>query len=246
MELYFIRHGQSENNANWQDPEYVENPDPELTDKGHEQAKILANYIKDNFIIPEPAGWDIQNRHGFGITHIYTSLMVRAASTAAPIARATGAPFSAWVETHEKGGIFKHAADSSLEGLPGKPRSFFEKNFPEMRLPDQLDESGWWNRPFETIDERQPRANKFLTDLLSRHGNKEGQPIQRVALISHGGFFNHLLCAMLNIPWQQIADDFNPWFLLNNCSISRFDLDNTNTRICYLNRTDYLPDHLIT
>jgi broad specificity phosphatase PhoE len=36
MELYFIRHGQSVNNAGWGDPTYRENPDPPLTEIGRQ------------------------------------------------------------------------------------------------------------------------------------------------------------------------------------------------------------------
>jgi hypothetical protein len=36
------------------------------------------------------------------------------------------------------------------------------------------------------------------------------------------------------------------WFIINNCSISRFDIFADEITIGYLNRTDFLPDHLIT
>ncbi|WP_345322876.1 hypothetical protein [Candidatus Villigracilis proximus] len=36
------------------------------------------------------------------------------------------------------------------------------------------------------------------------------------------------------------------WFLLNNCSISRFDIRKGEIMISYINRTDHLPAHLIT
>jgi hypothetical protein len=36
------------------------------------------------------------------------------------------------------------------------------------------------------------------------------------------------------------------WFVLNNCSISRQDVRGNEISITYLNRTDHLPDHLIT
>jgi hypothetical protein len=36
------------------------------------------------------------------------------------------------------------------------------------------------------------------------------------------------------------------WFLLNNCSISRFDIHGDEITVAYLNRTDYLPGHLVT
>jgi broad specificity phosphatase PhoE len=65
-------------------------------------------------------------------------------------------------------------------------------------------------------------------------------------MFSHGGFFIHLMCSMLNIPWRQAFNGFKSWFLLSNCSISRFDIRGEDMVITYMNRTDHLPDHLIT
>jgi 2,3-bisphosphoglycerate-dependent phosphoglycerate mutase len=246
MELYFIRHGQSQNNAGWKDPAYQESPDPLLTDIGYEQIRHLADFFGKNQDIPESKGWDAQNRRGFGLTHIYTSLMQRAVGTATPVALALGLPLLTWKDIHEMGGIFSREDKSQPIGLPGMPRSFYETNFPNLTLPANLDESGWWNRPFEANEERQPRVDSVLADLIARHGDKEGQPVQRVAVVSHGGFFMHLICAMLKLPWRQGAHDLKSWFLLNNCSISRFDFVEDEVIISYLNRTDHLPDHLIT
>ena len=247
MQLYFIRHGQSINNANWNNPGYQENPDPCLTELGRKQARRLARYLKGHQSITDENNWNIQNRDGFGLTHLYTSLMERAVGTAAHLAHALpGIPFEAWPEIHEEGGIFSHEDKTKPMGLPGKPRSFFEKNFPALILPEALDESGWWNRPFEYDEERGPRAARFLTELLARHGDQDGRAEQRIAIVSHGGFFVQLMCALLDLPHRQASHHLKSWFLLNNCSISRFDLGRGDMLVAYLNRTDHLPDHLVT
>ncbi|MFN8382694.1 MAG: histidine phosphatase family protein [Anaerolineales bacterium] len=246
MQLYFIRHGQSINNANARKPDYKENPDPYLTEIGLEQAQYLAKYLKEKQNIVEHENWNIQNQYGFGLTHIYTSLMERAVNTATPTARALGIPFTTWAEIHEEGGIYNREEDERYQGLPGKPRSFFEKNFPELKLPNELNETGWWNRPFEVEEERQARADKVLAELMERHGDKEGQPEERIAFVSHGGFFVRLVSAMLKLPWRQGALGRTSWFLLNNCSISRFDIRSDNILISYMNRTNHLPAHLVT
>src|SRR5215207_2719745 len=75
MELYFIRHGQSQNNANWENPQYTESPDPALTELGTEQACYLAEFFKEAQPLVNEKVWNIQNRFGFGLTHIYSSLM---------------------------------------------------------------------------------------------------------------------------------------------------------------------------
>jgi 2,3-bisphosphoglycerate-dependent phosphoglycerate mutase len=246
MELYFIRHGQSINNANWDNPDYQENPDPPLTEIGREQARLLAEFLKERQIITDHNVWNIQNRYGFGLTHIYTSLMERAAFTAAPTAQALDIPLIAWKEIHEEGGIYSRGDKANIQGLPGKTRSFFMENFRTLKLPDDLDETGWWNRPFEAEEERQPRADQVLAELLAHHRDREGKPVDRVALVSHGGFFMRFLSAVLKLPWRQAAHGLQSWFLLNNCSISRFDVRGNDISIAYINRTDHLPDHLIT
>lgn len=247
MQLYFIRHGQSINNANWNNPDYKESPDPILTEIGLEQAQYLATYLKERQTITDEKSWNVQNQYGFGFTHIYASLMERAATTAAPTARAlNNIPFAAWPEIHEEGGIYARESESNFMGLPGKPRSFFEKKFPEMQLPDEFGESGWWNRPYETEEECQPRADRVVAELLKRHGDVEDQPEQRIVFVSHGGFFVRLLCALTKLPWRQGAQNMKSWFLLNNCSISRFDIRKGEILVNYINRTEHLPAHLIT
>ena len=250
MQLYFIRHGQSINNAHWNEPDYIESPDPVLTEIGQEQAYILGEYLEKSQGIVEhqDKGWNVHNRYGYGINHIYTSLMERAAHTAAFTARRLPQiPFVAWEEIHESGGIFGREGDAKLLGLPGKTRSYFEEHFPELKLPASLNGTGWWNnRPFETEQECQLRAQRVWAELLERHSDRDGQPEQRVVFVSHGGFFGHLVCAMLNMTWRQASNGLKSWFVLNNCSISRFDIHNGEVLISYLNRTDHLPSQLIT
>lgn len=247
MELYFIRHGQSSNNANWGNPEYKESPDAPLTEIGQEQAQYVAKFLKESQTVSDPKVWNNQNRYGFGLTHIYTSLMERAVNTASPTARALGIPFAAWEEIHESGGIFGREGELKLKGLPGRARSYYEQNFPELVLPESLNGTGWWNnRPWESEEQCQSRAQAFLADLLVRHGDRENEPEHRVLVFSHGGFFVHLMFVILNAPWRQAAHGLTAWFSMNNCAISRIDFSGSEVSIVYLNRTDHLPNHLVT
>lgn len=251
MHLYFIRHGQSFNNAHWGKPGFKESPDPVLTETGIQQAKTLADHLEANQRINDHEGWDPVNVNGYGITHLYASLMERAVHTASYTTERLGIPFEAW-DIHESGGIFGrdgvHGREdaSQLIGLPGKPRSFFEANFPAFKLPASLDETGWWNRPFETEEDCQARAERIWQDLLVRHSDREGRPEHRVAFVSHGGFFMHFMCAILNLPWRQASQGLRSWFLLSNCSISHIEVRKGEVVLCYLNRTDHLPGHLVT
>ena len=246
MQLYFIRHGQSINNAYWNDPNYIESPDPVLTEIGIAQAKALADYLEQFQPVTDYKTWDPHNHNGFGITHIYSSLMERAAHTASYTARQLGIPFTAWADIHESGGIFGREGDLKLVGLPGKTRAWFEKNIPELALPEHLNGVGWWNRDFETEEECQLRAQHVWLELLARHKDKPDQPEQRIAFVSHGGFFVHLMCAILNLPWKQASHGLSSWFVMNNCAISRIDVLKDEVLISYLNRTHHLPPQLIT
>ena len=87
MQLYYIRHGQSVNNANGTTDGFVESSDAPLTEIGAQQAQLTAEYLEKNQLITEHKGWNSNNRNDFGLTHLYTSRMGRVVHTSAPIAR---------------------------------------------------------------------------------------------------------------------------------------------------------------
>jgi len=242
MQFYFIRHAQSENNLLWAETGSSEgrSEDPHLTPVGRRQAQALAEFLrgpdhgKETLIVE----FDLQNVHGFGLTHLYCSLMVRAVETGRVVARALDLPLVGWLDTHETGGI--HRWDPETEqpvGLPGHGRSFFEAEYPELALPDSVDEAGWWNRPFEKYEERRLRAQRFLDELDRRHGDSD----DRVAVISHGGFYNHMMHCLLGMPEGQ-----SPWLSMNNAAITRVDFGPERTWLVYANRCHFLPPEIIT
>jgi 2,3-bisphosphoglycerate-dependent phosphoglycerate mutase len=246
MQLYFIRHGQSENNVHWGQAGFQDHPDPELTQKGQAQAARLAEFLGERQNLTNDGEWNNHNQYGFGLTYLYTSLMVRAVATASTISQLTGLPLVAWPEIHETGGIFSRLPADEMVGLPGKNRAYFETQFPQLVLPDELDENGWWNRPFEAKEARRPRAERVWAELLARHGDHPGQPEHRVAIVSHGGFFMYLLTAALEVAMRRINETMHAyWFTMNNCAITRIDVAD-QVLVQYTNRTDFLPADLIT
>ena len=80
MHLFLIRHGQSFNNA-------LEDPvqrvaDPELTEKGFKQARIVASYIADGLHLQLN-----ERKDGAGLDKLFCSPMIRTLETAKPISR---------------------------------------------------------------------------------------------------------------------------------------------------------------
>ena len=246
MELYFIRHGQSENNLLWATTGGSEgrSEDAELTDVGREQAARVARFLSRgdndgrNPYTPGDADDDGEISNAWGITHLYCSPMIRTISTGQAIARRLGLSLLAWRDLHEVGGMFlKDPVSGENVGLPGKDRAYLEERYPELVLPDSISKGGWWDRPFEERPERLPRAQRVLQDLLDRHTPSD----DRVAWVSHGGFHSYFLAAVLGLPSR---DEI--WFHLNNVAITRIDFAEDGIALRYVNRVGFLPTELVT
>ncbi|MGC9520554.1 MAG: histidine phosphatase family protein [Anaerolineae bacterium] len=241
MQLYFIRHGQSENNALWTRTGSSDGrvSDPALTEVGERQAELVARFLARSGVGELAPEWDPQNVSGFEITHVYSSLMERAVATGHEIAQALNLPLRGWLDLHETGGMFLYDEETDTHvPQPGKSRSYLETHFPRIVLPETVTEEGWWNRPFEPREARMPRAQRVLEELLVRHSGTD----HGVILVSHGGFFNYLLRAVFGLP----APVNGPWFTANNASITRLDFIDGERTVMYVNRVDFLPADLIT
>jgi 2,3-bisphosphoglycerate-dependent phosphoglycerate mutase len=109
--------------------------------------------------------------------------------------------------------------------------------FPLAQLPSTLTEDGWWNREHEAVELQAGRAQRFVNDLLERHGGTD----DRVAVVSHGGFYNLVLAVLLGI---QADNGF--WFSINNTGITRINFVPEGIGLAYANRLEHLPAELIT
>ncbi|MBI5877852.1 MAG: histidine phosphatase family protein [Chloroflexi bacterium] len=242
MRLYFIRHAQSENNHLWDSTGSSKgrSDDPRLTEIGVQQAEILAAHLRHAAGSGYAQTRDLQQIDDVRITHIYCSLMTRAMATATAIAKALHMPLVARDDLFEVGGIYLEDEETGENhGRPGGTRSYYSQHFPDCELPASVSEAGWWNRPYEHASERFPRAKRVLHDLLARHGDSD----DRVAIVSHGAFFNYLLAAAVDLPDPTTSPT---WFLLNNTSLTRFDFQDKQTGVVYMNRVDFLPRALVT
>ena len=242
MQLYLIRHGQSVNNALWVSNGSSEGreEDPGLTQTGRRQAEHAAAFLArgNGGARPKRPVRYGTNAHGFDLTHLYCSLMLRGVETGTIIAEKTGTPLLGWTDIHECGGIYVEDEDTGARiGRPGKTRSFFASSYPSLVVPETVGEDGWWNRPFEDEGQRIARASRVAEQLRSKHGKTR----HRVGMVTHGEFYSRLLVRLLGIP-----PTAKLWFTLNNLGITRLDISEEYTNVVYLNRIEFLPEELVT
>lgn len=243
MQLYIIRHGQSTNNilADMRNRTF----DPVLTDLGHRQTELVAQYLAEGIRIEQRWGdldedTSAQRRTGAGITRLYCSAMYRALQTAQPIGQVLGLNPEVWVDIHESGGIFlEHEDERGTIGYPGKTRSEILAEFPNYVLPDTVAEHGWWdvNKGREDLFTCQGRAIR-----VGHHLQQCAHTNERIALVSHGGFIDALIKAVTS----QLPGD-HLFYHHFNTAISRIDFDGTGRLdVRYINRTDHLAPELIS
>jgi len=231
MRLYFIRHGQSFNNALKDQRDRVE--DPELTDIGQEQAERCAAFLASSQEMPEG---------GFNIDELYVSPMKRTLQTAAPIAQALQVKPQVWLDIHEIGGIFLADGDGGVRGFGGLTRDQITVGFPDYALPESVKDVGWWdpNHGQETPAAFLARAIRVALTLRDR-ANED----IHIALVSHAAFLDALTKTLLNQAPTHPDDLF---YLHYNTGISRFDFNHPygRMRMTYFNRTAHLTPELET
>ena len=241
MELYIIRHAQSQNNAMPDGDLRV--PDAPLTDLGHEQARLLAEYLKDGrnrdpWYNPSTGYSRFEHEADWGITHLYVSPMTRALQTCIPIAAALGLRPEIWVDTHEHGGVYQQRPEG-IVGFPGRSRVDIESLLPNSLIPDIIADAGWWNpaRGSETMPEAISRAVKVAAALRRRADADE-----RIIILTHGTFIDTLIKALFaQLPSRAL------FYLHYNTAITRIDfVERERLLVRYLNRVAHLPPDKIS
>lgn len=247
MELYIIRHGQSTNNAIGEDAKRRVR-DPELTEVGHKQADLAAEFLSTatdlEQIVRHPADSSARvEPHKHGITHLYCSAMHRALQTARPIGAALGLKTEVWVDIHEHGGIFEEEEEGLYVGYGGLTRSQIVALFPDYALPETVTEAGWWKPEagHEDIVLCHARAMRVKEQLLQRAMN-EATADDHVAIISHGTFIDSLLKSFLRtLP----GEHYFHWHY--NTGMTRLDIwPSGRVIVRYINRVTHLPPELVT
>ena len=223
MELYLIRHGQSTNNEG----KLPRVADPPLTDIGVEQARWVGESLKDE-----------------GITRLYSSPMLRTLQTAQIISDIIDLPPHIFVGLHEWGGIWEARGDGTAVQLPGLNRAGMREVCPDVVLPEDVTDQGWWFHEgfagdLEGIKQlAYENGLAFIAHLTEHHGNTE----QRVAAVSHGGSGGNLIDAFFGLPPDVGYLRFNQ----NNTGVSKLSFTSERRQLYYLNRISHLPLEAIT
>lgn len=244
--LYLIRHAQSENNVIWDgsDDHPDRLPDPEITTTGHNQAEILGQHLAHPQAEPRQHPFNQAEETSFGLTHVYCSLMTRSILTGEYIAKACDLELEALPDIFEKHGIYDVDDNGYQQGLPGPGREYFEQRFTNLRLPGELNDGGWWNRPVEDEAAFLQRMQKVVADVRQRLSDND----DCIAMIAHGDFIDQFVNELMGVVRHQPNYD-NHWvanWTFHNTSISRIDFVNGAHNVVYLNRIDHLPNELVT
>lgn len=240
MRLFFIRHGQSENNALWakNGTEIDRVPDPNITDMGRRQIEATARFL-DFCLTPDlSAGTDITCGFETGNIVLYCSLMSRAIQSAIVIGERLNIPVLAHLDIHESGGIYRDDPETGSQiGEKGLSKDEIERLYPQVNLPSKISKDGWWDRPFEERDLRKERVKRVLAWLREAYAPTN----DTILMVSHAGFYNYFMREALGID-----HDAHIWFEFFNGAITLFNFDNDNVNIFYCNRFDFIPIDIVS
>lgn len=151
------------------------------------------------------AHWVAHQLRAEQMSHILSSPLLRSLATAHIIADVlASAPVDVWLDMRE-------AWDTPYRGVG---RSILQQRFPRALLPPTIADEGW-DHPGDASYER---FFARATDVLHRI-KTNFEPTDRIALVTHGGFANALLHAIL-----KIALVTPQWFELANGSLSHIRL----------------------
>ena len=221
MQLYLIRHAESENNAR---PIYQRVEDPPLTAVGRLQAEHLADWV-------QTLKFDV----------LISSPVRRALQTTRRIFERTGQHVQVWDNVFEEGGIYRGHGPDAHEGGPGLSRDEVIQHVTDdpraCTLDPSIGDSGWWGRHRESSEEAIARASVVAGRLAATFGREK----RIVVAVIHADFKRKMLDEL-------IGDDVDPRLFgrLRNTGITKLDLERGKWQLDWFNSVSHLPAKLIT
>jgi len=221
MQLYLIRHAESQNNA-MSPHERIE--DPPITDAGKQQAEFLSAWTRT-----------------LAIDTLITSPFRRALETTREILAAVPQRVHVWHDIFERGGCYRGYFPEEKQGAmgmgPAEIRSALN-NDGTCTIDDTISKDGWWggNVP-ETDDQAAQRAGVVAARLQATFGDSG----KTIVAVTHADFKRLLLRAML--PGVVDPDRLGP---VRNTGITKVDFDGNRWQLDWFNSVSHLPAELIT
>ncbi|WP_146454154.1 histidine phosphatase family protein [Rubripirellula tenax] len=222
MQLYLIRHAESENNAR---APYLRVEDPAITAVGRLQSECLASWIKSLWI-----------------DHLITSPFLRTLQTTRFVTDVNPAGVNIWHDVFERGGCFRGYGPDATEGGIGLGRHEVARHVVEDATRCVVDESigelGWWGgKPRETDEEAQQRATRVVRRFVDTFGSSG----KTVVAVIHADFKRALLADMLGV-----TADPTIFGALRNTGVTKLDYDGDRWTLDWFNSVTHLPSKLIT
>ncbi len=222
MQLFLIRHAESENNAR---PPELRVEDPGITALGRSQAECLASWLTT-----------------IKIDTLLTSPFLRTLQTTRYVTDATDSPVSVWHDVYERGGCFRGYGPDATEGGIGLGRSEVARqvitDVSRCTIDDSIDETGWWGGKLKETDEAATTRAICVVRRLAETFADSGRTV--VAII-HADFKRELLTQMLS-P----SADPTSFGALRNAGISKLNFDGRRWQLDWFNSVTHLPNDLIT
>lgn len=240
MRLFFIRHGQSQNNALWtrKGSEVDRVPDPNITEIGQRQLEATASFLDFCLTTDISSGTDPSCEYEAGNVVLYCSLMTRAIQSGTIISQRLNIPLYGHLNIHENGGIYQDDFETGGRlGEKGLSRDEVSRKFPHLLLPAGMNPDGWWSRPFEERELRRDRAKRVLNEIQETYGSST----DTILFVSHAGFYNYFMREVLGME-----HDTQAWFEFFNGAVTLLNFDNGSINVFYSNRFDFMPLEIVT
>lgn len=205
--FYLLRHAESANNKKFHGSGAseisvdravcVRDPDPSLSDLGHQQAEDTAAYFKS---LLDDKCLDDRYRPG----KIVTSCMTRTLQTAAPIVRAFDSAISVrpHLQLHESGGVFdgprkNRGPEDDYRVLHGLTRDEMKQIIPELEGTEDIGVHGWWSGGMESDEDALGRV-EAVVDWMWQQVEMSAKDEPATIMVTHGLFLMRLLQLLLN------------------------------------------------
>jgi 2,3-bisphosphoglycerate-dependent phosphoglycerate mutase len=221
MQLYLIRHAQSENNAK---PEDQRVPDPGITELGRRQAAEVARRFRT-----------------IRLTHLVTSPFRRALETTEYLRCQVGLMPEIWTPLHEHGGCYRGYVPGDMVGQPGMTEREITAAFPGYKIDPAIGEAGWWSsKPHESAEQAMLRARKLIPDMMQRFGSPENV----VAFVMHADFKRLLIEQLLTNSSDGAAYDANA--PIYNTAVTRLHISFSDIRLDLYNCVEHLSEAMLS